>query len=155
METSRIIHMFYQHLPDFLKKKLSHKENEMSQNFNNQLSIFASMTNISHQNEEHLIYDTDGCLLFMQTAQSNLSLFNVSCDSFDLNDDDDDDDNDCHLESRSTLNTNKHYNSSIDIHMKIKQINHGSTMILSDNMNSLQTNTLQRWKGLELLNIYA
>ncbi|CAF0768350.1 unnamed protein product [Adineta ricciae] len=152
METSRIMHVVYQHLPEFLKKKLSYKDHLLSQNLHSQLSIFASMTNIPNHYEEHLIYDTDGCLLFMQTAQSNLSLFNVSCDSLNF-----DDNEDFHMESRSTtINTSKQYTSSIDIHTQIKQMNHRSTMVLSDEMDSARkTNTLQRWKGVDLLNVYT
>ncbi|CAF0969551.1 unnamed protein product [Adineta steineri] len=108
------------------------------------------MTNIHNNNEEDLIYDTDGCLLFMQTAQSNLSLFNVSCDSLNSNENED-----FNIKSTQILNSNKQYSSSIDIHFEIKKINHRSTIIFSDDTNISQTNTLQRWKGLELLNTYA
>jgi len=105
------------------------------------------MTNIHNNNEEHLIYDTDGCLLLTQTTQSNLSLFNVSCDSLVFNNDED-----FNIKSRQSRNSIKQYNSSIDIHLEIKKMNHRSTMIFSEDIISLQTNTLQRWKGLELLN---
>lgn len=105
------------------------------------------MTNIHNNNEEHLIYDTDGGLLLMQTTQSNLSLFNVSCDSLVFNEYED--------FNKKSQNLIKQYNSSIDIHLDIKKKNHRSTMILSEDIISLPTNTLQRWKGLELLNTCA
>ncbi|CAF0751948.1 unnamed protein product [Rotaria sordida] len=150
MDTSRIVHLFLQYLPDFLKKKLSHREDHFSQNFPSQCSLFASMTNIHNNNEENLIYDNDGFLLLMETAQSNLSLFNVSCDSLIFNDNED-----FNQKSRQTLNTIKHYNSSIDIHLDIKKTNHRLTMTFSEEIISSQTKTLQRWKGHELLNICA
>ncbi|CAF0798892.1 unnamed protein product [Rotaria sordida] len=108
------------------------------------------MTNIHNNNEENLIYDNDGFLLLMETAQSNLSLFNVSCDSLIFNDNED-----FNQKSRQTLNTIKHYNSSIDIHLDIKKTNHRLTMTFSEEIISSQTKTLQRWKGHELLNICA
>ncbi|CAF0836704.1 unnamed protein product [Rotaria sordida] len=150
MDTSRIVHLFLQYLPDFFKKKLSHREDHFSQNFPSQCSLFASMTNIHNNNEENLIYDNDGFLLLMETAQSNLSLFNVSCDSLIFNDNED-----FNQKSRQTLNTIKHYNSSIDIHLDIKKTNHRLTMTFSEEIISSQTKTLQRWKGHELLNICA
>jgi len=109
------------------------------------------MTNIHHNNEENYIYDTDGCLLFMQTTQSNLSLFNISCDSLIFNENEH-----FYFQSRQTLNRRiKHYNSSIDIHLDIKKSNYHSTMIFSEEIFSSKTNTLQRWRGLELLNTCA
>jgi hypothetical protein len=117
---------------------------------NSQYSLFASMTNIHSHNEENLVYDTDGYLLLMQTTQSNLSLFNVSCDSVSFLENED-----FNIKSKCSLNTNKHYNSSRDIHFEMKKKHHHSTMILSDEMTYSQTNTLQRWQGLELLNTYA
>jgi len=159
MDTSRITHLFLQHLPEFFRKsknnqikkilfliisfliELSHKEND----------LFASMTNIHHNNEENYIYDTDGYLLFMQTTQSNLSLFNISCDSLISNENEH-----FYFQSRQTLNRRiKHYNSSIDIHLDIKKSNYYSTIIFSEEIFSSKTNTLQRWRGLELLNTYA
>ncbi|CAF3414102.1 unnamed protein product [Rotaria socialis] len=149
MDTSRIAHLFLQYLPDFFKKKLSHKENHFEQNFPSQYSLFASMTNI-HSNEENPIYDDEGCLLLMETSQSNLSLFNVSCDSLVFIEN-----QDFNQQSRQPSNTIKHYNSSIDIHVDIKKSSNRSTMILCDEMISSETKTLQRWKGLELLNTCA
>ncbi len=98
------------------------------------------MTNINNH-EENFIYDTDGYVLLMPTTQSNLSLFNISCDSIIFNENE-------NLNSKSI----KHYNSSIDIHSERKLINHRSTMIFSE---EIKTNTLQRWKRLELLNVYT
>jgi hypothetical protein len=98
------------------------------------------MTNIPHHNEENFIYDTDGCLLFMETTQSNLSLFNISSDSLISNENEH-----FYLKSKQLI---QHYSSSIDIHFERNIINHRSTMIYSEE----KTNTLQRWKGLELLN---
>ncbi|CAF1310803.1 unnamed protein product [Rotaria magnacalcarata] len=149
MDASRIAHLFLQYLPDFFKKKLSHKENHFEQNFPSQYSLFASMTNI-HSNEENLIYDDEGYLLLMETSQSNLSLFNVSCDSLVFIEN-----QDFNQQSRQPSNTIKHYNSSIDIHVDIKKSSSRSTMILCDEMISSETKTLQRWKGLELLNTCA
>ncbi|CAF0798323.1 unnamed protein product [Rotaria sp. Silwood1] len=154
MDTSRFVHSFLQYLPDFLKKKLYHKENHFSQNYPSQCSLFASMTNIhdntNNNNEENLIYDNDGFLLLMEKAQSNLSLFNVSYDSLIFNENDD-----FNQKSRQTLNTIKHYNSSMDIHVDIKKSNHRLTMTFSEDIFSSQTKTLQRWKGHELLNTCA
>jgi hypothetical protein len=107
------------------------------------------MTNIPHDSEENFIYDSDGCLLFMQTTQSNLSLFNISCDSLIFNEN-------SNLHSRHSFNPPmKHSNSSIDIHFDIKKSHHHSTLIFSEEIFSSNSNTLQRWKGLELLNIYV
>jgi hypothetical protein len=109
------------------------------------------MTNISHPNEDNFIYDTDGYLLFMQTAQSNLSLFNISCDSLIFNEIEQ-----VNSRSRLSLNTSmKHSNSSFDLHCQRKKSDHRSTMFFSEDVFSSNTNTLQRWQGLELLNIYA
>ncbi|CAF5187899.1 unnamed protein product [Rotaria magnacalcarata] len=86
----------------------------------------------------------------METSQSNLSLFNVSCDSLVFIEN-----QDFNQQSRQPSNTIKHYNSSIDIHVDIKKSSSRSTMILCDEMISSETKTLQRWKGLELLNTCA
>ncbi|CAF3945336.1 unnamed protein product [Rotaria sp. Silwood2] len=152
MDTSRIVHLFLQYLPDFFRKKLSHKDNHFSQNFSSQCSLFASMTNIhnNNNNKENLIYDNDGFLLLMETAQSNLSLFNVSCDSLIVNENDD-----FNQKSTQTLNTIKHYNSSMDIYLDIKKSHHRLTMTFSEEVISSHTKTLQRWKGHELLNTCA
>jgi len=105
------------------------------------------MTNIHENNPEKIfIYDTDGCLLLMQTTQSNLSLFNISTDSLLLNENED-----FEIQSKPI----KHSNSSIDIHLDMKKSIHRSTMIFSEEIFSSKTNTLQRWRGLELLNTYA
>jgi hypothetical protein len=105
------------------------------------------MTNIHENNPEKIfIYDTDGCLLLMQTTQSNLSLFNISTDSLLLNENED-----FEIQSKPI----KHSNSSIDIHLDTKKSIHRSTMIFSEEIFSSKTNTLQRWRGLELLNTYA
>ena len=105
-------------------------------------------TNINN-NRKNLVYDTDGHLLFIEATQSNLSLFNVSCNSLIL-----DEDEDFNKKSKSTLNINKHY-SSIDIHSDINKTKKRSTMFFSEEVISTQTNTLQRWKGRELLNTCA
>jgi len=104
------------------------------------------MTNIPYNNEENFIYDNDGCLLLMQTTQSNLSLFNISCDSLIFNENEH-----FNIKSRQL----KHYNSSIDIHLDIKKSTYRSTMIFSEEIFSSKKNNLQRWQGLELLNTYA
>lgn len=107
---------------------------------------FASMTNLSDENEEQFIYDTDGCLLFMQTTQSNLSLFNISSDSliFDEN-------------QAVNIDNNrlKYSNSSTDLPFDTKKYQYRSTMIFNEDMFSSKNHPLQRWQGLELLNTYA
>lgn len=108
------------------------------------------MTNIHKNNEEIFIYDDDGCLLFMETNQSNLSLFNVSCDSLIFNEN-----HEYNQPSKPISNTIKHFNSSIDIYLETKKSSNRSTMIFSDEVISTETKTLQRWKGLELLNTCA
>ena len=106
------------------------------------------MTNISHPNEESFIYDTDGYLLFMQTAQSNLSLFNISCDSLIFDDNE-------QVNSKRSKSSLKHANSSFDLHHQRKKSEYRSTMAFSEDVFSTNTNTLQRWQGLELLNTYS
>lgn len=104
------------------------------------------MTNLSDENEEQFIYDTDGCLLFMQTTQSNLSLFNISSDSliFDEN-------------QAVNIDNNrlKYSNSSTDLPFDTKKYQYRSTMIFNEDMFSSKNHPLQRWQGLELLNTYA
>ena len=105
------------------------------------------MTNIPHQNEDTRIYDTDGYVLLMQTTQSNLSLFNVSCDSL-IADEHDDRLPECEL----AWTRLKHCTSSLDIAADVKKTHHRSTMIFSDDILHTSTSPLQRWQGLELLN---
>jgi hypothetical protein len=109
------------------------------------------MTNISHPNEENFIYDTDGYLLLMQTTQSNLSLFNISCDSLIFNENE-------QVNSRSRLSLNssmKYSNNSFDLYCQRNKSEHRSTIGFSEEIFSANTNTLQRWQGLELLNTYS
>ena len=100
------------------------------------------MTNLSHNYQDESIYDTDGCLLYTQTAQSNLSLFNVSCESLILDD--------THEQLKSTLKKTKHSNSSMNIPMQTKKIQHRSTMIFSDQIIESSNGTLQRWQAVDL-----
>lgn len=106
--------------------------------------FFTSMTNI----HENFIYDSDGYLLYMETAQSNLSLFNISSDSLIFNEYED-------LNIKSQQKLIKYSNSSIDIYLDFKRSMYHSTTILFEDNLPTKTNTLQRWKGLELLNTYA
>lgn len=125
-----------------LSLELSQKENH----------FYASMSHIPHANEEDFIYDTDGCLLFMQTAQSNLSLFNISCDSLLIFNENKPVD----ITSTPPLNpAMKHSNSSWDLHFDTKRSEYRSTMLFNDEIFAPKTSTLQRWQGLELLNTYA
>lgn len=107
------------------------------------------MTNLADENEEHFIYDTDGCLLFMQTAQSNLSLFNISCDSLIV-----DEHESMKINPKSKF-AMKYSNSSMDIPFDMKKYQYRSTMIFHEDMLSSNHHPLQRWQGLELLNTYA
>lgn len=114
------------------------------QHYHSDYSLFASTTNLSHNYQDESIYDTDGCLLYTQTAQSNLSLFNVSCESLILDD--------THDQVTTTLKRTKHSSSSIDLsatHMK--KIYHRSTMIFDDPIIDTSHGTLQRWQAMDLL----
>jgi hypothetical protein len=113
-----------------------------------QYSLDVSQTNISDDYQEHCIYDTDGCLLYMQTRQSNLSLFHVSCDSLIIDD--------RQQLLRQTSKSVKHYTSSTNIPLTSKQCDQRSTMFfLSSSQEHMMSsmNTLQRWQRLDLLNI--
>ena len=109
------------------------------------------MTNLSDQNEEHFIYDTDGYLLFMQTTQSNLSLFNISSDSLIF-----DEYEAMKIDSNRSNLSMKYSNSSNDLSFDMKKCQYRSTMVFNEDMfSSKNHHPLQRWQGLELLNIYA
>lgn len=101
------------------------------------------MTNISSIQYDDFIYDTDGYLLLMPTTQSNLSLFNISCDSLVFHD----------YDRFSSLNSFiKHSTSSTDLHTNLKQSFHHLSIDFTQTIAVSKPNTLQRWQGLELLN---
>ena len=155
MDTSRLMDLFLHHLPEFFKRSEISSEDLIINDRSSLLEFsakenyhFASTTNLSDHTEEHFIYDTDGCLLFMQTTQSNLSLFNISCDSLIF-------------DEHSVVNTGwnpsivKHATSSIDLRLRRNKSQYRSTMIFNEETFSARTQTLQRWQRMELLNTNA
>ena len=124
------------------------KFNEFRTDFKNlheNQSLFASTFNLTDVYQDQSVYDADGYLLYTQTTQSNLSLFNVSCESLMIEE--------FSHENQVTLNRRRDYTSSQDIHAELKKKSHRSTMIFTDESFQASTNTLQRWQGLDLLNI--